>query len=194
MWPPVYVLCYLLQVCSPNEKVRCKRRREDNDDEVDEHPALQRRRTAAKNLQLQAERMIRRGEGILPTVKVGDNVLLKIPEFDRGRADPANMIVVVMAVDDGRIKVGTKHGVLDHQLERNAVELTKVKSVTIADVPDVLLSLREMVRKDSVGSGQGFRHCTCRSQNCRSKRCTCFKNSIICSSSCHPGRSCDNHD
>lgn len=192
MWLLLHVLCFLLQVDSPDEEVRRKRNRED-DDEADEHPALQRRKIAAKNLQVQAERMIRRGEGILPSLKVGDNALLKIPEFDRGRADPANMVVVVTKVEDGRVTVGTKHGILDHQLERNALDVTKLKSVTTADVPDIPLSLREMVKKDSVGSGQGFRRCMC-TQNCRTNRCSCVKNNIICSSSCHPGRSCDNHD
>ena len=45
------------------------------------------------------------------------------------------IVVVVMEVQDGRLKVGTKHGFLDRQMERKAVELTKVKSITNADVP-----------------------------------------------------------
>ena len=40
-----------------------------------------------------------------------------------------------MDAQDGRLKVGTKHGFLDRQMERKAVELTNVKSITNADVP-----------------------------------------------------------
>lgn len=175
-----------------------KRRRDDDDDSDDEtttseHPALRRRKLAAKNLKLQADKMIRRGEGIAPKLTIGDNALVRIPEFDRGRADPANMIVAVLAVDDERVTVGTKHGILNRQLERNALDITKVKSISTSEVPNIHLSLREMVKENSVGSGQGFRRCLCR-QSCKSNRCTCFKNNVICSSSCHPGRTCENHD
>jgi len=69
---------------------------------------------------------VRLAEGILPSLKVGDDALLKIPKFDRGRADPVNMRVVVTAVQGGRVTVGTKHGVLDRQLEGNALEVTKL--------------------------------------------------------------------
>ena len=51
----------------------------------------------------------------------------------------ANMIVVVMKVQDGRLKGGTKHGFLDRQMERKAIELTKVKSITNADVRTFLM-------------------------------------------------------
>ena len=33
------------------------------------------------------------GNGILPTIEVGDNVLLAVPSFDR---NPANLVAVVM--------------------------------------------------------------------------------------------------
>ena len=52
--------------------------------------------------------------------------------------------------------VGTKYGVLDRQLERNALEATKIRSVSSNEVLDVALSLRESVKKNSVGSGQDF--------------------------------------
>ena len=38
--------------------------------------------------------MISGGEDILQVLKIGDNALLKIQEFARGCADPANLIAV----------------------------------------------------------------------------------------------------
>jgi len=63
----------------------------------------------------------------------------EIPKFDRRRADPADLIVVVTAIADGTVTMGIKHGALDRQLEQNALEVTKMRSVTIAKVPDVHL-------------------------------------------------------
>ena len=55
-----------------------------------------------------------RGEGTLAVLKVGDDTSLKIPEFDRSRADPANLTVIFTSVEDRIVTVEIKHGALEH--------------------------------------------------------------------------------
>ena len=60
------------------------------------------------------------------------------------------------------------------------------------DVPDKELSIREIVKDLSIGTGQGFKKCTCKGK-CTSKICKCFKENLICNSACHPkNSSCNN--
>lgn len=54
--------------------------------------------------------MLTRAKGILPPVKVGDNVLIPIPSVDRGRADPPNLIGVVLEIQEGKFRVAVKDG------------------------------------------------------------------------------------
>lgn len=135
--------------------------------------------------------MVNRGKGILPPLKVGDNVLVSIPSVDRGRGDAANLLSVIVEEKDGKFRIGTKEGILSTWLERNSLAATKYCSLTTADVQPNEYSLRELVRLGSFGTGQGYRRCTCRT-NCTSKKCTCKKNDMLCNSACHPGHSCQN--
>jgi len=129
----------------------------------------------------------------MPPLRVGDNALVKITEFDRGRADPANLIVVILEIHDGtKYVVGTKHGRLDRRLERNALDTTRYNAISLTDVPGVEYSLRELVKLASVGTGQGYRRCLCR-QKCGTNRCSCFKGGLKCNSACHPRTNCNNH-
>lgn len=122
---------------------------------------------------------------------VGDNVLLGISEFDRGRGDPANLIGVVIAEKDGKFRIGTKHGIADNWLEKNSLQPTKFKRLKLSDVPDHEHNIRMLVRKSSVGSGQGYKRCNC-TKTCNSMRCKCLKAGFMCNSACHAGRSCTN--
>lgn len=48
------------------------------------------------------------------------------------------------------------------RLERNAFELTSFVGLKTSDIPENELTLREIVQKLSVGSGQGFKKCSCK--------------------------------
>lgn len=159
---------------------------------VSNHPAPMRRKVAAQYLKEQADRMIARGNDILPPVKVGDNVLVAIPSVDRGRGDAANLLAVIIQEKDGKYLIATKDGTLNTWLERNSLSATKCCSLKTEDIQkENEFSLRELVRLGSVGTGQGYRRCTCRT-NCTSKKCTCKKNGMMCNSACHPNISCHN--
>jgi len=192
---------------------------ETDEEKENQYPAVTRRKIAAENLRKQAEKMVSRSSGILPPIKVGDYVLLAIPSFDRGRGDPANLVAVVIKEKEKKFRVATQHGILNRFVKvlRNSATFcasvvsfkifvaggwketvylaaTKYHSLSVSDVTtNVEFSLRELVRLGSVGTGQGYRRCSCR-QKCSTKCCTCFKNGYVCDSICHPGSSCDNHD
>jgi hypothetical protein len=108
-----------------------KRRKIDEDAEADdrnivsEHPAPLKRKLAGQNLNKQAIKMVNRGNGILPPVNVGDNVLVAIPSVDRGRGDAANLLAVIIEEKDKKFRIATKEGVLNTWLERNSMASTK---------------------------------------------------------------------
>ena len=61
-----------------------------------------------------------------------------------------------------------------------------------------MLSLREVVSKLSVGTGQGYVKCSCTNNaKCSTQRCSCKKAKIACSSKCHgksPESNCVNNE
>ena len=91
--------------------------------------------------------------------KVGQNVVVHIPDVDRGRADPRNIMIVVMSVSDGFYKLGTKYGAIDQLYCRNELEICDQQFFTVEDVPENSnTSLRQAVGAASVsGHTQGFR-------------------------------------
>jgi len=48
----------------------------------------------------------------IPTFKVGDCIVIMVPKVDRGPADPANIIDVVIDQKNDLNRIGTEHGVL----------------------------------------------------------------------------------
>lgn len=72
------------------------------------------RHTAHKNLVQQAARMTTRSNIKFPAVDVGANVIIRIPDVDKGKTDLPNLLGVVLdKTDQDLYKVGTKDGVLD---------------------------------------------------------------------------------
>jgi len=72
---------------------------------------------------------------MLPKVTVGDNILVPIPSFDRGRGDPSNLLAVVLTIADKKCRVGTRQGVLNTWLERNSYSVARSKIIMSGDVP-----------------------------------------------------------
>ena len=108
--------------------------------------------------------------------KVGDTVLLAIPDVDRGRCEFANITALVLEVLDGGLyKLGCRSGVLDSLYSRNQFAPTLETFIRPEDVPmDKTLSLQTAAGAESMGGGQGFFKCSC-TGNCTTKRCKCVK-------------------
>jgi transposase InsO family protein len=165
-------------------------REENCDTTVDHFQTI--REVAAQGLKRQAKKMTDRSVAKMKDLDVGDNVLIPVSEFDRGRGDPANLIGVVLEKGDRGFKLGTKVGILSGLFARNQIEMTKFNKLKIDMVPEEDdLSIRTAVRLLSVGKGQGKVKCNCKS-GCIAMRCNCFKNKRDCTSACHPRITCKN--
>ncbi|GBM70391.1 hypothetical protein AVEN_226387-1 [Araneus ventricosus] len=77
------------------------------------------RKEAKENLIKQAKRMKNISAATHPEVDIGGNVVIPIPNVDRGKANLRNLISVVLEKNkDGLYKVGTKDGVLNKLYSR----------------------------------------------------------------------------
>jgi hypothetical protein len=154
------------------------------------------RNEASESMRRQASRMRSRSEKILTEVAIGDNVLIPIPNVDRGRGDPRNVMAVILSEEEHGYRLGTKGGVLRGLYTRNQFELSHGKFITNTDVnADTEISLRQAVSNASVCDGQGFIRCGCSAsgkKRCYTKRCMCKKSGLICNSRCHPNIDCCN--
>ena len=155
--------------------------------------AISENRAASKRKQEeQAEAMLAASKRKLNPADIGDNVTVRIPEFDRGRGDHSNILAVVLSEHEGMYKLGTRHGKLEGSYSRNQFGLCEEKFLTSDEVPDKQISLRSAANLESVGTGQGFFKCNCKTNCEKSHRCKCKKAGKLCNSKCHSSKTCGN--
>lgn len=148
-------------------------------------------RTACKiSLKRQAEEMLNKSNKKFPPVNIGQTVLVKIPEVDRGRTAPRNVMGVVMNVTDNLYQLGTKSGIIQKMYARNEFQVANEQFLKVSDVPSKQVSLRTAAAVESQ-SKQGFVRCGCRNY-CSNKKCFCVKNNVKCNSKCHSSLNCRN--
>jgi hypothetical protein len=96
----------------------------------------------------------------LPAVDIGTNVVVRVPDLDRGRLAPRNVLAVVVDVScAGLYLLGTKEGLLEGMYARNEFT-TADNNFEAYDVPSTSLSLRSASMMS--GSKQGFVSCHCK--------------------------------
>ena len=137
--------------------------------------------------------MLSRSSRKLPSLSPGDNVAVPIPKFDKSNGDLPNIIGVILTIDSekGLYTIGTKSGKIKGKLSRGQFEALSYKGLEVHHVPlNVELSLREIVRAQSICNGQGFIKCNC-TGTCL-KRCSCFKKGLHCNSACHSKKASHN--
>ena len=124
--------------------------------------------------------------------KPGDNVMVPIPDVDRGRAEFPNIAGVVMNVDaDGSHTIGTAQGTLQGTYTRAEIIPSIASFLLPSDVPEKTVSLRTAARAESMGDGQGYKRCYC-TQGCKPTKCGCMKANLKCNSKCKSCGSCKN--
>ncbi|KAK9736185.1 Gryzun, putative Golgi trafficking [Popillia japonica] len=98
-------------------------------------------------------------------------VLVKIPEVDRVRLAPRNVLAVVLFEKEGLYQLGTLTGVLEKLYARSEFQLSETHTLASSDVPtDKQFSLRAIAAKES-NSSQGFvKYTTSGDENFRSLR------------------------
>lgn len=149
-------------------------------------------RTGAKRmLEKQAERMLEASKRKFSELNVGDGVVVPVPDVDRGRSDFRNIPAVVTEKKNGMYTLGTKEGSLKQSYSRNQIIPTMCVLVSPHEVPAQQVSLREVARSESLGSGQGYERCNCKS-GCKGKKCKCRRLGRLCGSKCHSSLSCHN--
>lgn len=139
-----------------------------------------------------AEKMVDETARKLPRLNIGDSVFLNIPKIDRGPLDTKNITGKIVDMKNGVFQVGTANGIIKNWFPRH--ELQYSSNEYGEQVPNNLLSLREAVSRQSLFGGQGFNKCSCRpaKNQCRTNKCSCFKQNVLCGSKCHSSLSCVN--
>ena len=159
-----------------------------------ENIILAERTDATMSTQSQAQRMVDRSNKILEDVDVGCNVLIPIPQVDRGKGDPRNLMAIVHEKTEKGYRLATKHGILLGTYTRNQFEPADSLFLTPSDISfDNFISLRRAVKADSICEGQGFlKYGCCGKNRCETNRCACRKAGQMCNSRCHPNLVCKN--
>ena len=130
-------------------------------------------REGAKSGQEQAaQKMISLSNSRLPGVDIGTNVVVRVPDLDRGRLAPRNVLAVVVDVNtSGLYLLGTKEGLLERLYARSEFTTADNNFFEAHDVPSSSLSVRSASIIKS-GSKQGFVSCHCK-RYCIDKKCKC---------------------
>ena len=116
---------------------------------------------------------------------LGQNVVGRVPDLDRGRLAPRNVLAVVVDVNfSGLYLLDTKEGLLERPYARNEFTTADNSFIEAHDVHSSSLSLRSASMITS-GSNQGFVSCHCKRYYINEK-CKCLSKNMKCSanSSC----------
>ena len=81
---------------------------EDENSNKESHPAIKKRMEASTNLELQSKKMLAWSNRKLSNLNIGDHVTVPVSQFDRGQVDSSNIIGIILAIENGRFKVGTR--------------------------------------------------------------------------------------
>ena len=129
-------------------------------------------RGGAKSSQEQAQEMVSLSNSRLPAVDIGTNVVVRVPDVDRGRLAPRNVLAVIVDVSSsGFHLLGTKEGLLERLYARNEFTTADNNFIKAHDVPSSSLCLRAASMITS-GSKQGFVSCHCK-RYCIDRKCKC---------------------
>jgi len=127
----------------------------------------------------------------LPVVNIGTNVVVRVPDLDRGRLASRNVPAVVVDVNTtGLYLLGTKKGLLQRLYARNEFTTSENNFIEAHDVPSSSLSLRSVSMITS-GSTQGFVSCHCKTY-CIDNEYKCLSKNMKCNSKCHSNSTCKN--
>jgi hypothetical protein len=176
--------------------------------------------TIEKNLETARSKQQKQADGMLKStamrygvVEAGTTVRIPVPEVDRSKADPRNVLAVVMKDNNngnshiqllfknlhrillGYYQLGTTEGVLPQMFVRTSFEPCSSQHLTLDDVPATSsTTLRNSAAANSQSGGQGFFFCGCK-KDCSIRsgnRCKCRKKGLQCNSKCHYSQPCCN--
>lgn len=126
----------------------------------------------------QAKKMIAASNSKFSDVDIGTNVAIRVPDVDRGRVAPRNVLAVVLTKNSFFLYVRNEFVIADNNF------------INIVDVPSTSITLRSALMLAS-GSKESFIFCLCK-RYCIDKRCKCRLKNIKFNSKCHNNSSCKN--
>ena len=139
----------------------------------------------------QAQKKVSLSNSRLPAVDNGTNIVVRVPDLDRGRLAPRNVLAVIVDVNSsGLYLLGTKEGLLERLYARNEFTTVDNNFIEARDVPSSSRSLRPASMITS-GSTQEFVSCHCK-RYCIDKKCKCQSKNMKCNFKCHSNSSCKN--
>ena len=114
----------------------------------------------------EAQKMVSLSNSRLPAVDIGTNVVVRVPDLDRGRLapppPPRNVLTVVVGVNSsGLYLLGTKESLLERLHASSEFTAADNNFVEAHDVPSSTLSLRSASMITSRNT-QGFVSCHCK--------------------------------
>ncbi|CAI6373006.1 unnamed protein product [Macrosiphum euphorbiae] len=126
---------------------------------------LNERKLSAKCLENQAKKMIKKSNKKFEDLEVGVNVRVSIPDVDRARGSPRNVLAVIISIEDNMYKLGTENGILKHLYTRTEIFPCKEKFILLENVlklsAEKEITLREAAGVNSVMGTQGFQRLSC---------------------------------
>ena len=112
-----------------------------------------------------AQKMLSMNTKTIESFSVGDLVLVRVPDVDRGPFDPNNLLCFILEIKEQMFRLGSRAGVLNTLFACNSIEATRWQSnLTSEDIPIALdkkgveTGVQEAVAALSVGHGQGYFH------------------------------------
>ncbi|XP_022162759.1 KRAB-A domain-containing protein 2-like [Myzus persicae] len=145
-------------------------------------------------LEKQASKMLRLTNEKFSKLDVGTTVRVPIPDVDRARGSPRNLLAVIISCEDDMYKLCTEYGVLKHKYTRAQISPCKEKFLELDEAMKKIKD-REITLREAAGHGiaghQGFNRCNCKT-GCGTKKCACNAAEMLCSSKCHGNQNCTN--
>ncbi|KAL4127470.1 hypothetical protein QTP88_011641 [Uroleucon formosanum] len=170
------------------------------DDDIDivnqqQENILSAREESVKCLEKQSKKMIKTSNRKLKCINVGTTVRIPIPDVDKARGSPRNVLAVVTDVQDGFYKLCTEDGFLKHRYTRTEIvpcdeNFLDLKETTNS-AKEKEITLREATGYNSNAGTQGYKMCHCKIK-CQNNRCACRAAKKLCNSKCHSSLSCEN--
>ncbi|CAF1072263.1 unnamed protein product [Didymodactylos carnosus] len=106
------------------------------------------------NQEASAAKMIDDSDRHLPLVTLGDNVRVPVPLMDRSRADPPNVLGLIITEINGMYKIGCRGGTIKRLYAHNQFKKYDSKILKIVDIDLEGRSLRNIVENECVLGGQ----------------------------------------
>ncbi|CAF1305724.1 unnamed protein product [Didymodactylos carnosus] len=108
------------------------------------------------NRKASAAKMIGDSDRHLPLVTLGDNVRVSVLLMDKSRADPPNVLALIIKEINGMYTIDCRGATINRLCARNQFEKCDSKVLKIGDINLEERSLRNIVENESDLGGQKF--------------------------------------